>query len=250
MFLKFLSIFGDVSQFSKTNLCYKAIIFALDNTLLNFELCERQAILRALEDCAVSLDLNGVSETIFIQVFETYNSKYWRQRETFSPNELIEMSYRSTLAHLDIQTDQISNLSQSFWHIFNHSAVMEPDVNEVLTVLARNYRLAVITNGFVSAQLPRMQAAGIEHFFEEVVVSEAIGFAKPSPEIFQYTLSKLELTPPQVLYVGDSLNHDYMLPMQVNIDFCYYNRKNQVLPQEVELKFIITKLLKLLKLLK
>ncbi|MEH1818925.1 MAG: HAD hydrolase-like protein [Nostoc sp.] len=122
---------------------YKAIIFDLDNTLLNFELCERQAILKALEDCAVSLDLNRVSETNFLQVFETYNCHYWKQRETFSPSELIEMSYRSTLAQLDIQTDQISNLGESFWHIFNHFAVMEPDVNEVLTVLARNYRLAV-----------------------------------------------------------------------------------------------------------
>ncbi|BAZ33528.1 HAD family hydrolase (plasmid) [Cylindrospermum sp. NIES-4074] len=227
---------------------YKAIIFDLDNTLLNFELCERQAILGALEDCAVSLDLNGVSETIFIQVFETYNSKYWRQQKTFSPGELIEISYRSTLAHLDIQTNQISNLSQSFWHIFNHSAVMEPDVNEVLTVLARNYRLAVITNGFVSAQLPRMQAAGIEHFFEEVVVSEAIGFAKPSAEIFNHALSKLHLRPGEVLYVGDSLTHDYAGAMQANIDFCYYNRKKPNLLQGVQPKFMISELLKLLEL--
>jgi putative hydrolase of the HAD superfamily len=227
---------------------YEAIIFDLDNTLLNFELCERQAILGALEDCAVSLDLNGVSETIFLQVFETYNSKYWRQRETFSPNELIDMSYRSTLAHLNIKTEQISNLSQSFWHIFNHSAVMEPDVNEVLTVLARNYRLAVITNGFVSTQLPRMQAAGIEHFFEEVVVSEAIGFAKPSAEIFHHALSRLDLRPGEVPYVGDSLTHDYAGAMQANIDFGYYNRKNQVLPQEAQPKFMISEFLKLLEL--
>jgi putative hydrolase of the HAD superfamily len=227
---------------------YKAIIFDLDNTLLNFELCERQAILGALEDCAVSLDLNGVSETTFIQVFETYSSKYWIQREKFSPTELIEMSYQSTLAELNIKTDQISNIGKSCWHIFNHSAVMEPDVNEVLTVLARNYRLAVITNGFVSAQLPRMQAAGIEHFFEEVVVSEAIGFAKPSAEIFHHALSRLDLTPAEVLYVGDSLTHDYAGAMQVNIDFCYYNRKKQNLPQEVQPKFIISELLKLLEL--
>ncbi|MHC5819319.1 MAG: HAD family hydrolase [Nostoc sp.] len=226
---------------------YKAIIFDLDNTLLNFELCERQAILGALEACGISLDLHGVNETSFLRVYETYNSKYWRQRETFSPGELIEMSYRSTLAQLDIQTDQISNLSQSFWHIFNHFAVMEPDVNEVLTVLARNYRLAVITNGFVSAQLPRMQAAGIEHFFEAVVVSEAIGFAKPSPEIFNHALSRLNLTSAQVLYVGDSLKHDYTGATQVKIDFCYYNRKNQNLPQEAKPKFMISELLNLLE---
>ncbi|MEH1808804.1 HAD family hydrolase [Nostoc sp.] len=227
---------------------YKAIIFDLDNTLLNFEICERQAILGALEACTISLDLHGISENLFLQVFETYNSKYWRQREIFSPSELIEMSYRSTLAELDIQTDQISNLSQSFWHIFNHFAVMEPDVNEVLTVLAGNYRLAVITNGFVSAQLPRMQAAGIEHFFEEVVVSEAIGFAKPSPKIFHHALSRLNLTPAEVIYVGDSLKHDYAGATQVKMDFCYYNRKNQNLPQEAKPKFMISELLNLLEL--
>ncbi|WP_234017222.1 HAD family hydrolase [Nostoc sp. 'Lobaria pulmonaria (5183) cyanobiont'] len=142
----------------------------------------------------------------------------------------------------------ISNLSQSFWHIFNHSAVMEPNVNEVLTVLARSYRLAVITNGFVSAQVPRMQAAGIEHFFEEVIVSEAIGFAKPSPKIFNHVLFRLDLTPAQVLYVGDSLAYDYVGAMQVKIDFCYYNRKNQILPQEAQPKFMISELLKLLEL--
>ncbi|MDZ8258664.1 HAD family hydrolase [Nostoc sp. ChiQUE01b] len=227
---------------------YEAIIFDLDNTLLNFELCEHQAILGALEDCAVALDLNGVSETIFLQVFETYNSKYWRHRDIFSPSELIEMSYRSTLAQLDIQTEQISNLSQSFWQIFNHSGVMEPDVNEVLTALAHNYRLAVITNGFVSAQLPRMQAAGIEHFFEAVVVSEAIGFAKPSPEIFHHALSRLNLRPAEVIYVGDSLKHDYAGATQVQMDFCYYNRKNKNLPQEAKPRFMISELLNLLEL--
>ncbi|WP_448266895.1 HAD family hydrolase [Nostoc sp. DSM 114159] len=227
---------------------YKAIIFDLDNTLLNFEICERQAILGALKACTISLDLHKISENVFLQAFETYNSQYWRQREIFSPSELIEISYRSTLAQLDIQTDKISNLSQSFWQIFNHSSVLEPNVYEVLTVLARSYRLAVISNGFVSAQLPRMQAAGIEHFFEEVVVSEAIGFAKPSPEIFHHALSKLNLTSAEVLYVGDSLKHDYAGATQVKMDFCYYNRKNQNLPQEVKPKFMISELLNLLEL--
>ncbi|MEH2291186.1 HAD family hydrolase [Nostoc sp.] len=229
---------------------YEAIIFDLDNTLLNFELCERQAILGTLETCAISLDLHGITETNFLQVYETYSSQYWRQRNVFTPNELIKMSYESTLAELNIKTEKISHLGQIFWQIFNHSSFMEPNVYEVLTVLARSYRLAVISNGLVSAQLPRMQAAGIDHFFEEVVVSEAIGFAKPSPEIFNHALSKLDLTPAQVLYVGDSLNHDYAGATQVNMDFCYYNRKNQNLSQEVQPKFIINKLLKLLELVK
>ncbi|WP_414755999.1 HAD family hydrolase [Anabaena sp. CCY 9910] len=229
---------------------YQAIIFDLDNTLLNFELCERQAILGALSDCAVSLDIYEITETNFLEVFETYNSQYWRKKDVLSPIEITELSYQSTLAHLNIKTDKTNHLSQSFWQIFNHSAVTESGVYELLTILKRNYRLAVITNGFVSAQVPRMQAAGIDYFFEEVVVSEAIGFAKPSPEIFHYALSQLDLTPAQVLYVGDSLSHDYAGTTQVNIDFCYYNRKNQALPQEIKPKFIVNQLLNLLELVK
>ncbi|MCC5639195.1 HAD family hydrolase [Nostoc sp. CHAB 5844] len=229
---------------------YEAIIFDLDNTLLNFDLCERLAILGTLEACAISLDLHGITETIFLQVYETYSSEYWRQRDVFTPSELIKMSYESTLAELNIKTEKISHLGEIFWEIFNHSSILEPDVYEVLTVLSRSYRLAVISNGLVLTQLPRMQATGIDHFFEEVVVSKAIGFAKPSPEIFHHALSKLGLTPAQVLYVGDSLNHDYAGAIQVNIDFCYYNRKNQVLSQEVQPKFMINKLLKLLELVR
>ena len=41
---------------------YKAIIFDLDNTLLNFEICERQAILGALEACTISAEVRaGIS---------------------------------------------------------------------------------------------------------------------------------------------------------------------------------------------
>ncbi|WP_335186007.1 HAD family hydrolase [Nostoc sp.] len=231
-------------------MCYKAIIFDLDNTLLNFDLCERKAILGTLEACAISLNLHGITETIFLQIYETYSSQYWRQRDVFTPNELIEMSYESTLTELNLKIEEISHLGEIFWEIFNHSSVLEPDVYKVLTVLARNYRLAVITNGFISAQLPRMQAAGIEHFFEAIVVSEAIGFAKPSPEIFYHALSKLNLTSAEVLYVGDSLKHDYAGATQVKMDFCYYNKKNQNLPQEAKPKFMINELLNLLDIFK
>lgn len=71
----------------------------------------------------------------------------------------------------------------------------------------------------------------------------------PSPEIFHYALSRLNLSSAEVLYIGDSLHHDYAGAMQAKIDFCYYNRKNQLLSQELQPKFIINNLLKLLKLL-
>ena len=67
-------------------------------------------------------------------------------------------------------------------------------------------------------------------------------------EIFHHALSRLNLTSAEVIYVGDSLKHDYAGATQVKMDFCYYNRKNQNLPQEVKPKFMISELLNLLEL--
>jgi FMN phosphatase YigB (HAD superfamily) len=152
---------------------YKAIIFDLDNTLLNFEICERQAIIGGLQGCEIFLDSYGVAEPHFLEIFEFYNSQYWKQRESFTPNELIEKSYQDALAQFNIRPASMSQLSQTYWYIFNHSKIMESGACEVLNILVRSYRLAVITNGLTSTQLSRMRAAAIDRYFEVVVVSEA-----------------------------------------------------------------------------
>ena len=224
---------------------YRAIIFDLDNTLLNFELCERQAILGALKACSISL--NGISEARFLETFETFNSKYWRQRHQLTPSELIKKSYQDTFCDLQITTNAFDNLTQNYWHIFNHTGELEQNVRQILTILSGKYRLAVVTNGLASAQNSRMKAAGIEHFFEAIVVSEIVGYAKPAPEIFHHVLAKLDLTAADVLYVGDSLKYDYEGTKQTGIDFCYYNRKKENLPEGKRPKFIVEELLDILK---
>jgi FMN phosphatase YigB (HAD superfamily) len=132
---------------------YKAIIFDLDNTLLNFEICERQAIIGGLQGCEISLDSYGVAEPHFLEIFEFYNSQYWKQRSSLTPDELIEKSYQDTLARFNIPSGSVSQLSQTYWDIFNHSKILESGACEVLNTLVCSYRLAIITNGLTSTQL-------------------------------------------------------------------------------------------------
>ena len=238
-------ICGVIRPNGKEAMSYQAIIFDLDNTLLNFELCERQAILGVLKAC--SIFLNGVSEADFLRVFESFNSKYWQQRRRLTPNELIEKSYQDTLDSLNIKTGIPDCLSQNYWQIFNNSGALEPNALQVLTVLSRKYRLAVVTNGLTLSQYSRIEAAGIAPFFEVVVISEAIGYSKPNPEIFYHALAKLALVPTEVLYIGDSLKYDYEGAKRAGIDFCYYNRKGKVLPEGIQPKYVLSELAGILK---
>ncbi|MEN9568124.1 MAG: hypothetical protein RLZZ69_3320 [Cyanobacteriota bacterium] len=228
---------------------YKAIIFDLDNTLLNFEICEYQAIIGGLKGGEISLDSYGVAEPRFLEIFEFYNSQYWKLRELFTPNQLIEKSYQDTLTRFNIRPASISQLSQAYWYIFNHSKIMEPGAGEMLNILVRSYRLGVITNGLTSTQLSRMRAAAIDRYFEVIVISEAIGFAKPSRQIFDYTLSRFDLKTTEVLYIGDSLKYDFEGAKQADVDFCYYNRKKESLFEQVQPKFVVEELSDLLEIL-
>lgn len=224
---------------------YKAIMFDLDNTLLNFEVCERQAILGTLIACSISL--NGIPETRFLETFETFNSKYWQQRHHLTPTELIEKSYQDTFAKLQLTAPNFDCLSQSYWHIFNNSGELEQDVHQILPVLSEKYRLAVVTNGLASAQNSRLKAAGLDHYFEAVVISEAVGYAKPAPEIFQYAMIHLNVTTAEVLYIGDSLKYDYEGARRAGIDFCYYNRSGKKIGEGIQPKFVVEELRGILK---
>jgi putative hydrolase of the HAD superfamily len=53
-----------------------------------------------------------------------------------------------------------------------------------------------------------LRKIGISEFFNAVVVSQQIGWRKPSSNIFDFTLKCLEIQPKEAVYIGDSPNED------------------------------------------
>jgi len=87
------------------------------------------------------------------------------------------------------------------WRIFD-------DVLSTLEELAtKGVRLGVISNWDerLRGLLRRLKLDG---FFETIVVSCEVGFAKPSPVIFAQAAEKLGLPPESILHIGDSFEMD------------------------------------------
>ncbi len=83
-----------------------------------------------------------------------------------------------------------------------------PETLEVLERLEKmGYQMGIISN-FDSRIDPVCASLGIRHFFKTVTISSHAGFAKPSPEIFCLALNEAGISPPEAVYVGDSLDHD------------------------------------------
>jgi len=89
------------------------------------------------------------------------------------------------------------------WEVF-------PDVIELLQRLrTQGWILGIISNWPATLETT-LERAGLRQYFSVIVGSGMVGYAKPHPEIFQMTARQLGLEPPRILYVGDSLEHDFV----------------------------------------
>ncbi len=94
------------------------------------------------------------------------------------------------------------------------SITLPPESLEVLNILKDRYKLAMLTDGFLPAQQLKVRALGIEHFFQCIVYTEALGraFWKPSPVGFQKIAADLGTAPERMVYIGDNEEKDFVAP--------------------------------------
>ena len=79
-----------------------------------------------------------------------------------------------------------------------------PRTSEVLYVLSRKYRLAVITNEYKRVALRVLARLELLHYFPFLATRENARHGKPSPELILKALKKLCVKKSEALYVGDT----------------------------------------------
>lgn len=82
-----------------------------------------------------------------------------------------------------------------------------PEVKEVLESLTEaGYQLTIITNKPKLFVPPLLKYLGIDHLFNLILGGDSLPRMKPDPLPIVYTLEKLQLSPTELLMVGDSRN--------------------------------------------
>jgi YjjG family noncanonical pyrimidine nucleotidase len=225
---------------------YKAIIFDLDNTLLNYDQSEIDSMRRTCNAHQLFVD-DDVQWSTFWQTFLEHNFRYWMDfvngGQVKTIEDVLTNSFRDTLNRDDKLHRQ---LSDTYWNHFCNTCYFEEGANHVLSNVKEKYHLGIITNGISVSQRKRLKIGKIENLFQSIVISDEVGVRKPQKEIFEIALNELKVSNQEVLFIGDSLNDDYHGSMNSGIDFCYYNRKKTEIPNDIKPKYIIHDLLEIL----
>jgi putative hydrolase of the HAD superfamily len=131
---------------------------------------------------------------------ENDDKDWWR--------ELVDLVLDQTAPSLN-EMDRDNFFEIAYEH-FAEPGVWElyPEVPEVLEKLAPRFKLAVISN-FDGRLRFILEHLGISKFFEQIFVSSEIGADKPDPEVYRRALKFIDLSPNEVLHVGDDSERDW-----------------------------------------
>jgi putative hydrolase of the HAD superfamily len=206
---------------------YKHLFFDLDHTLWDFETASRQTWEKLYEQ--YGLAEKGITDfDAFFQVYNSHNDRMWeRFRAGHMKREELRWKriWHTLLDFRVYETDLALQMSGAYLNLLPTQAVLMPAAKEVLDYCKDRYKLHLITNGFEETQRLKLQHAGIESYFSEIITSEKSNSMKPHPEIFEYALTATGAACPDCLMIGDALDIDVLGAMRVGMDCVYYNPK-------------------------
>jgi putative hydrolase of the HAD superfamily len=109
---------------------------------------------------------------------------------------------------LAASADLTCAIAQLFRSLSIEGFRLYPESREVLETLAGQYRLALVSDSQTLYLEPELRLTSLANLFEVVVSSSLLRYRKPDPRMFQTALSRMNLAPENVVYVGDSWERD------------------------------------------
>src|SRR2546427_1073532 len=86
--------------------------------------------------------------------------------------------------------------------------LVDAEAERILGALARNHRLALVSNGAPDVQREKLAGTTLGRYFSAIVISCEVGFGKPDRRIFEIALERIGANAHETVMVGDSLARD------------------------------------------
>ena len=220
---------------------YQHIFFDLDNTLWDFD---RSSILAFDKIYEIFNLINyGIpSAKDFHTTYFDHNNKLWdlyRKGEIDKDFLKIER-FRLPLKDYGIVDEKLSiDLGESYTDYAARLVALVPNTMEVLNYLKeKNYKIHLITNGFLEVQSIKMKTSGLDKMIDSSFVSEEVGFKKPDHRIFFHAMNEVGGNIENSVMIGDDLSVDIIPAKEIGMKHIYFNRKkishNEMLDYEIE----------------
>jgi 2-haloacid dehalogenase len=224
---------------------YRWLWFDADNTLFDYNHAETTALLKTFESVGLTFDEK------YMPAYQSINQKLWVALERQEiKQEVLRVRRFELLLEAIALTGSPEELSLVYIEQLGLCADLIDGAYEVLEILSKTSKIAIVTNGLKAVQRSRLELSTIKQFISEIIISEEVGSAKPHVEFFEIASARTGHPPKNdVLIIGDSLSSDVQGGVNYGIDTCWFNTNGEVLPEHLQITYEIRYLRELLNIL-
>lgn len=215
---------------------YKAVLFDLDDTLLDFDAGNRIAVNTLMDEI-------GYFDKDRYDQYEEINSMCWSALEKgkLTIEELRPKRLEIFFEKYGVKAD-LNKAVERFEELLGQQSILFSDSEEVLKKISNILPVGIITNGIKHIQRNRLSKSVIMNYVSCLVISDEIGVTKPNKEIFEYALKQMNVKADECLMIGDGIYSDVLGANNAGIDMCYLNKNNKSLPEGISCKYMIKEL--------
>ncbi|MBW2995777.1 HAD-IA family hydrolase [Candidatus Woesearchaeota archaeon] len=203
----------------------RAIIFDLDNTLIDFYRMKKESCDKAIQ----AMKLKISKEKAWDIMFNLYMKKGLEDPVIFQ-KFLKKVEGKVDYKKLGYGINAYRSVRAGYLHPF-------PGTKKTLIALKKKgLKLAIVSDAPRLKAWLRLTAMKLDSYFDVVLTAEEVGRAKPSRLPFRKALKELKVKPSETLMVGDRPSKDIVGARQVGILTCFarYGHKRKKIRYKVD----------------
>lgn len=226
---------------------YDILLFDIDNTILDFDKSEEQALRFAFRDMGWEF-----SQQI-LEIYRRNNIAQWQlfEQGKLTKPEVLTSRFAETFKEIGKDPALAPQTANLYEEYLKYGFFVFPHAKTVLKRLQKTHRLYIVSNGVAEIQNSRMKGSGLEKYFIARFVSEEVGYPKPQKPYFDYCFAHIGVTDrSKVLIIGDSLTSDIQGGVNAEIDTCWINPSHKANNSALKPTYEIDDLRQLLKIVR
>ena len=222
----------------------KILLWDVDGTLLDFGKSEAYGIRKCFEKFGL-----GECPDEMLERYSKINHKYWQMLETgeITKQQVLTERFVEFFKSENIDFNNIDAFNDEYQIRLGDKFFFCDNAFETVASLKGKYKQYAVTNGTYIAQQRKLTQSGLINIFDDVFISDKIGFEKPNIEFFNAVQEKIgKLNKNEVMIIGDSLSSDMQGGNNADILCCWYDRGIDALPKNIRIDYRIDDLHKVL----
>ena len=180
------------------------LLLDLDDTILDFHKAERIALSKTIRD----FGLEPREEVL--ELYHKINKWHWEQLElgVMTRDQVLVGRFDRLFQELGMEVDAAACMKR-YEHNLSIGHYFLPGAEEAVKKLHEKYRLFLVSNGTATVQHGRLTSAGLYPYFEQVFISQNIGYNKPDKAYFDRCFERIPgFAPEKTLMMSNTLTSD------------------------------------------